>query len=81
MQKLILNSKELKKKGNKDNMAKPWEKFYPEGVTSDLVFPENTMVGYFLDSVSRYPENIAMIINEGGYTGQQIFCVGETAFY
>ena len=35
----------------------------------------------YIEASGTYPENIAMIINEGGYTGQQIFCVGETAFY
>ena len=35
----------------------------------------------YIEASGTYPEKIAMIINEGGYTGQQIFCVGETAFY
>ncbi len=73
MQKSRLINKELKGKGKKDEMANPWEKFYPEGVTSDLVFPETTMVGYFLDSVSRYPENIAMEFYGSTYTYRELY--------
>ena len=73
MQKSKLNNKELKLKGKKGVIEHPWEKFYPEGVTCDLAYPETTMVGYLLDSVSRFPENIAMEFYGSSYTYRELY--------
>ena len=72
MKKLQLNNEELKGKGKKGTVY-PWEKFYPEGVTSDLVYPDSTMVGYLLDSVSRHPENVAMEFYGSSYTYRELY--------
>lgn len=72
MKKSQWSNEELKKKGQK-GMVNPWEQFYPEGVTSDLVYPENTMVGYLLDSVSRYPEYPALEFYGSTYSYRELY--------
>ena len=55
--------KEIKKEeklNKKNNRKTPWLKYYKEGVPAHLNYPKGTMVGYFLEAVARYPENIAI---------------------
>lgn len=55
--------KEIKKEeklNKKNNIKTPWIKYYKEGVPAHLNYPKGTMVGYFLEAVARYPENIAI---------------------
>ena len=55
--------KEIKKEeklNKKKNIKTPWLKYYTEGVPAHLNYPKGTMVGYFLEAVARYPENIAI---------------------
>lgn len=55
--------KEIKKQeklNKKNNIKTPWLKYYKEGVPAHLNYPKGTMVGYFLEAVARYPENIAI---------------------
>lgn len=55
--------KEIKKEeklNKKNNIKTPWLKYYKEGVPAHLNYLKGTMVGYFLEAVARYPENIAI---------------------
>ena len=55
--------KEIKKEeklNKKNNIKTPWLKYYKEGAPAHLNYPKGTMVGYFLEAVARYPENIAI---------------------
>lgn len=55
--------KEIKKEeklNKKNNIKTLWLKYYKEGVPAHLNYPKGTMVGYFLEAVARYPENIAI---------------------
>ena len=55
--------KEIKKEeklNKKNNIKTPWLKYYKEGEPAHLNYPKGTMVGYFLEAVARYPENIAI---------------------
>lgn len=56
----LKEEKLLKKQLSKGILPTNFTKFYPEGLKFDLEFPKNTMVGYFLESVARYPDNIAI---------------------
>lgn len=52
--------KKAEKLNKKNNIKTPWLKYYKEGVPAHLNYPKGTMVGYFLEAVARYPENIAI---------------------
>ncbi len=54
--------KEIKKEeklNKKNNIKTPWLKYYKD-VPSHLNYPKGTMVGYFLEAVARFPEDIAI---------------------
>lgn len=54
--------KEVKKQeklNKKNNIKTPWLKYYKD-VPSHLNYPKGTMVGYFLEAVARFPEDIAI---------------------
>ena len=54
--------KEIKKEeklNKKNNIKTPWLKYYND-VPSHLNYPKGTMVGYFLEAVARFPEDIAI---------------------
>ena len=55
--------KEVKKEeklNKKNNIRTPWLKYYKEGVPAHLNYPKGTMVGFFLEAVARFPEDIAI---------------------
>ena len=49
----------MKKLKSKNDIERPWIKFYKEGVKPNLIYSKSSMVGYFLEAVSKYPESIA----------------------
>lgn len=54
--------KEIKKEekhNKKNNIKTPWLKYYKD-VPSHLNYPKGTMVGYFLEAVARFSEDIAI---------------------
>ena len=54
--------KEIKKEeklNKKNNIKTPWLKYYKD-VPSHLNYPKGTMVGYFLEAVARFPEDIVI---------------------
>ena len=62
MQESKLMSKEEKKELKKQEKLKKIEekKYNKEGVPEHLNYPKGTMVGFFLEAVARFPEDIAI---------------------
>ena len=52
--------KEIERNKKKGILPTPFAKYYPEGVSFDMEYPKNTMVGYLLESVARYPDLVAI---------------------
>ena len=46
-------------KSNSKINDRPWLAYYKEGVGANLKYSDSSMVGYLLESVARYPEDIA----------------------
>ena len=49
----------MKRLKSKNNNNTPWIKFYNEGVSSNIKYTDASMVGYLLETVSKYPTEIA----------------------
>ena len=58
--KIKKEQKEYDRAIRKNIVLTPWTKYYKDGVTEHLKYPNGTMVGYLLEAVARYPEDIAI---------------------
>ena len=58
--KIKKEQKEFDKAIRKNIVLTPWTKYYKNGVSEHLKYPNGTMVGYLLEAVARYPEDIAI---------------------
>ena len=61
--------KKLKLKNNE----RPWLKFYKEGVPSNLIYSQSTMVGHLLEAVARFPEYTAYEYYGGTCTFREFY--------
>ena len=60
-------------KASKLKNDRPWISFYKEGVSPNLKYSEASMVGYLLESVARYPEDIAYEYYGGSVTYRDFY--------
>ena len=58
--KIKKEQKEYDRAIRKNIVLTPWTKYYKDGVTEHLKYPNGTMVGYLLEAVARYPEDTAI---------------------
>ncbi len=60
-------------KTSKSKINTPWVEFYKEGVNQNLNYSDSSMVGYLLDAVARFPENIAYEYYGGTVTYREFY--------
>ncbi len=58
---------------SKSKNDRPWVAFYKPGVNPELKYSEASMVGYLLESVARYPEDIAYEYYGGSVTYRDFY--------